>query len=222
MDRRPEPELMDSEAQTLAYAVADFSEANALFTEAFLERFPDLPEQGALIDLGCGPADICLRLAERLPKWRITGLDAGANMLRRAREAIEDHEAGERIVLELRRLPDPTLDGRRYDAVVSNSLLHHLPDPATLWRTVRQLASPGAPVQVMDLERPASPERAREIVAEYAGDAPQVLREDFLHSLHAAYTREEVRAQLESAGLGGFEVDVPSDRHWIASGTLPA
>ena len=95
MDRRPEPELMDSEAQTHAYAVADFSDANALFTESFLERFADLPAQGALIDLGCGPADICLRLAERLPAWRITGLDAGENMLRRAREAIESHDAGD-------------------------------------------------------------------------------------------------------------------------------
>ena len=78
MERRPEPELMDSEAQTVAYAEADFSESNTLFTEHFLAAFADLPDAGHMIDLGCGPADICIRLAKRLPGWRITGLDAGA------------------------------------------------------------------------------------------------------------------------------------------------
>ena len=35
MKRRPEPELMDSEAQTRAYAEADFEEFYNLFTEKF-------------------------------------------------------------------------------------------------------------------------------------------------------------------------------------------
>jgi len=69
MKRRPEPELMDSEAQTVAYAEADFNESNTLFTECFLGRFPDLPETGRLADLGCGPGDITIRLARRLPGW---------------------------------------------------------------------------------------------------------------------------------------------------------
>ena len=55
MKRRPEPELMDSEAQTAAYADADFSESNTLFTERFTSRFPGLPGRGLMVDLGCGP-----------------------------------------------------------------------------------------------------------------------------------------------------------------------
>ena len=69
MDRRPEPELMDSTAQTVAYAEADFSESNSLFVEHFLAAFTDLPARGELADLGCGPADICIRLHQRLPGW---------------------------------------------------------------------------------------------------------------------------------------------------------
>ena len=52
MKRNPEPELMDSETQTLAYAGADFNESNSLFVGRFLERFADLPEYGRLADLG--------------------------------------------------------------------------------------------------------------------------------------------------------------------------
>jgi cyclopropane fatty-acyl-phospholipid synthase-like methyltransferase len=221
MERRPEPELMDSEAQTQAYAQADFAESNSLFTECFLAAFPDLPPSGRLIDLGCGPADICIRLARRLPGWRITGLDAGPNMLRRAVEAVEASGLEDRVTLKHCRLPDPELGRHGYDAVVSNSLLHHLTDPMTLWASARQLARPTAPVSVMDLARPESAAAADALVDIYAADAPAILREDFHNSLLAAYTVDEVRQQLAQAGLAGFQVSTPSDRHWLVQGAMP-
>jgi trans-aconitate methyltransferase len=222
MDRRPEPELMDSEEQTLAYAGADFSESNSLFVERFTTAFPDLPPGGRMADLGCGPADICIRLCRRLPGWRITGLDAGANMLKRAADAIDQAGCGDSISLQLARLPDAGLGEQVYDAVVSNSLLHHLPDPATLWESLWQLAVPGAPLAVMDLRRPTSEREAERLVNEHSADAPAVLREDFYNSLLAAYTPGEVAAQLDRAGLQGLRVELPSDRHWIVTGRLPA
>jgi hypothetical protein len=48
-----------------------------------------------------------------------------------------------------------------------------------------------------------------------------VLQRDFYLSLCAAYTPDEVRAQLADAGLGHCELEVVSDRHWIAWGRLP-
>ena len=76
MKRRPEPELMDSEAQTLAYAEADFDEANSLFVDNFRNRFNELPGNGRMADLGCGPGDIAIRMATIYPGWNISGLDA--------------------------------------------------------------------------------------------------------------------------------------------------
>jgi 2-polyprenyl-3-methyl-5-hydroxy-6-metoxy-1,4-benzoquinol methylase len=221
MKRRPEPELMDSTAQTLAYAGADFSEANSLFVDHFMEAFPALPASGHLVDLGCGPADICIRLSRRLPGWRITGLDAGENMLRRATEALLEAGKNEIISLALSRLPDSGLDRRAFDAVVSNSLLHHLPEPATLWDTILKTGKPGAAVTVMDLRRPESEAAAISLVDHYAADAPPVLQEDFFNSLLAAYTPEEVELQLGRSGLGQLQVTLPSDRHWIVTGTVP-
>ncbi len=40
--------------------------------------------------------------------------------------------------------------------------------------------------------------------------------------LLAAYTVEEVRDQVSQAGLRGIDVEMASDRHWIASGRLMA
>lgn len=221
MKRIPEPELMDSEAQASAYAGADFSESNTLFTEQFLARFRELDSGGHLADLGCGPADICIRLCRALPGWRVTGLDAGPNMLRHAALAVAGAGMQDRIDLRLSHLPDPELPARSFQAVTSNSLLHHLPEPGVLWSTIQQIAAPGAAVQVMDLRRPADEDTAAELVDTYAADAPQVLKDDFYHSLLAAYTPEEVARRLKEHGHGFLEISLPSDRHWLAAGRMP-
>jgi trans-aconitate methyltransferase len=212
---------MDSEEQTLAYADADFESSNTLFTECLLATFPALPTTGLMADLGCGPADICIRIARRLPGWKIHGIDAGENMLKRAREAVEAANLAERIILRQTYLPDPEAARQAYDAITSNSLLHHLPDPMTLWSSISQLGCPRAPVLVMDLVRPESEAEAAALVDAYAADAPPILREDFYNSLLAAYTVEEIHRQLAVAGLAHFTVTRPSDRHWLVAGTLP-
>ncbi|NDY94451.1 class I SAM-dependent methyltransferase [Wenzhouxiangella limi] len=220
MQRIPEPELMDEPAQARAYAEADFSEPNQLFAEAVAGQLAG-QTPGQLVDLGCGPGDICLRIARALPDWRIVGLDAGPNMLSLAGEAVTAADLAERIELVHARLPEHGLDGR-FDAVVSNSLLHHLPDHMSLWRAVADLAAPGAYIQIMDLHRPDSVARARWLVDQHAADAPEILRQDFYNSLLAAWTIEEVRDQYEQAGLASLRLSRPTERHWMASGFLPA
>jgi len=213
---------MDSEAQTLAYAEADFNASNRLFTERFLARFTDLPASGRLADLGCGPGDITIRLARALPGWDVTGLDAGPNMLQHAERRLASEGLSGRVRFHLTHLPDLSLPTATWNAVVSNSLLHHLPQPRVLWESIIQLGARGAVVQVMDLMRPNDKEHAEHLVEHYAGDAPRVLREDFYNSLLAAYTPEEVSDQLIHVGLGHLKIESASDRHWIVSGSLAA
>ena len=220
MKRTPEQVLMDSEEQTPAYAQADFEESNSLFTREFLARFTGLAANGRMADLGCGPGDITIRLANALPGWRMTGIDAGKNMLRRAREHPGYPSVADRVSFRLAYLPDPTLPAGEWNAIVSNSLLHHLPDPQVLWMSIGQLAARGSAVQVMDLARPNSKSAAGKLVDRYADGAPEILREDFYNSLLAAYTADEVVQQLAMAGLDGLRVKTISDRHWLASGTL--
>jgi len=173
-------------------------------------------------DRGWGPGEITIRLARALPGWKVTGLDAGPHMLTHAELRLAAESLADRVRFRRSYLPDPSLEDGAWDAVVSNSLLHHLPKPQVLWQTVVRLGAPGAAVQIMDLMRPDNEKHAQALLEQYAGDAPEVLREDFYNSLLAAYTPEEVSAQLLEAGLDCFRVESPSDRHWIVSGTLAA
>jgi hypothetical protein len=82
-----------------------------------------------------------------------------------------------------------------------------------LWEAVRACAAPGAAVLVGDLRRPPSVAAARAIVAATAADAPPVLQRDFFASLCAAFEVDEVRAQLDAAGLGALRVAEVGERH---------
>lgn len=218
-ERIPEPELMDSPAQTEAYASADFSSTNQDFVDHLLQHY-QAEASGLLYDLGCGPADITIRLAKALPGWQLVGLDGGKNMLAAGQQACQQAQLAQQIQFRLSLLPDPELPEHQADAAVSNSLLHHLPAPDSLWASIRQLLKPGGYFQVMDLARPESQDAARDLVAQHAADASSVLKEDFYNSLLAAYTPEEVRAQLQQAGIKQYQLATPTDRHWIIWGRL--
>jgi 2-polyprenyl-3-methyl-5-hydroxy-6-metoxy-1,4-benzoquinol methylase len=218
MDRVLEPELMEDEEQVLAYAAADFSQENQGFVDRFRDYFPDF-SRGHLLDLGCGPGDIPIRFARALPGCRITGVDASAPMIRVAEQAVSAAGLSDRITFRCERFQD--LAGASLaDAAISNSLVHHLPNPLQFWHKLRQLVKPGAPVLVMDLIRPDSPEEAQAIVDRYASGEPDILRRDFYNSLLAAFTEDEVTSQLARMNLTRLLIDVPDDRHWVVGGII--
>ncbi len=219
MKRTPEPELMNDPAQAVAYARADFAEPHERFVSLFGERFPGLEIAGEVLDLGCGPADIAIRFARAHPRCRILGVDGAAAMLAEGERLIGAAGMDGRIRLYEACLPVEDLPGAPFDAVISNSLLHHLHDPQVLWTAVRRFARPGSPVFVMDLRRPSSPEVVEDLVKEYAAGEPAILQRDFRNSLHAAFLPEEVAEQLRRAGLD-LTVEAIGDRHLIVYGLV--
>ena len=220
MKRVLEPELMEDQAQALAYARADFAGVNQEFVDRFVETFPEF-RTGRVIDLGCGPADIPIRLARALPDIRIAAVDGSEMMLAFGQQAVDEAGLSSRIRLLHARVPDLPLPPHSFEAVISNSLLHHLPEPSVFWREVARLGKTGAAVLIMDLFRFPSPEEAKTYVERVAANEDPILKEDFYNSLLAAFTVDEVRAQL-AKDLNCLECRVISDRHWLVSGRLPS
>ncbi len=218
MDRILEPELMDDPTQVEAYAATDFSAENQGFVERFKEYFPEF-SQGKVLDLGCGPADIPIRFAKLYPACQVIGVDASAPMIQLGEQVVKQAGLADRVMLRCERYEE-VAGARIVDAVISNSLLHHLPNPLQFWQKIRQLVRPGAPVLVMDLLRPESPEAALAIVDRYAAGAPEILRRDFYHSLLAAFTEDEVTTQLARMNLTRLLLDIPDDRHWVVGGIV--
>ncbi|MBL1261938.1 MAG: class I SAM-dependent methyltransferase [Thiotrichaceae bacterium] len=224
MQRIPEADLMDDGAQAKAYAEADFSEPHENFIALFKQQWPGWDVIGRVLDLGCGTADISIRFARAFAGCEIEGVDGADEMLAYGIRAVAAAGLSKRIDLRNVYLPDETLEQPLFDAVISNSLLHHLKEPMTLWQTIsfcaKQNTDAGTPVFVMDLMRPDNQAEVLRLVERYVASEPEVLRHDFHHSLYAAYRVDEVRAQLDAAGLHQLTVQAVSDRHLVVAGLL--
>ena len=222
MQRVPEPELMDEDTQARAYSEADFAAPHERFVDLFVASLTSAKagsSSGPILDLGCGPADVTVRIAKRLPTAVVHGVDGSAAMLAYGNARVAKEGLSSRITLAQALLPrdKPPLDA--YPVIVSNSLLHHLHDPSGLWTTVKKHAAKGAHVFIGDLMRPATVADVDRLVEENSAGEPEILRRDFHASLCAAFTVDEIRAQLKDAGLA-LAVHVVSDRHLTISGTL--
>jgi SAM-dependent methyltransferase len=212
---------MDSDEQARAYAAADFSEAHQSYVTLFHATFHDRLATATALDLGCGAADVVVRFALANPRYRFHAVDGSAAMLKYARKALRRRpDLARRIKLAQAFIPKARLPRKTYDVILSSNFLHHLREPDALWQTVRRYATHGTLVFVTDLFRPHNRPAAQRLVEKYAAAEPAILQRDFLHSLLASFTVEEVRQQLIQARLGHLRIETISDRHMMISGRM--
>ena len=220
MERQPEPELMDLPEEARAYARAKFPEV----MESILARLMELAagrETARLVDLGTGPGTIPIMIAKARPGWQITAVDGAKSMLTIAGVSVKMAGVAERVKLHLADVKSTGLPEKSFDIVFCSSVVHHMPDPGPLWQEIKRLAAPGALVFVRDLRRPDSEAEAKELVKKHGGDQSELLQEEFYRSLLSAFKVEEVRQQLEAAGLRNLKVEALADRYLDVYGTMP-
>ena len=217
MIRVPEAELMDEEEQAAAYAAADLTEWHGPLVARLLERVG--PAEGCLLDVGCGTADMTVRILEACPRLTAVAVDGSAPMLARARAGLERAGLQDRVRLEHRTVPDATFE-MAFDIVMATSVLHHVGEPVAFWRWLVRCARQGGRIVVLDLHRPADLDEAHRLVRDAASEARPQLQHDFFNSLCASYTAGEIRRQLDDAGLTDFQVAPLGDAHVVAWGTV--
>jgi hypothetical protein len=100
--------------------------------------------------------------------------------------------------------------------------LHHLPDPLLFWDELKRLVklfNRATKIFIMDLFRPESIQKAKEIVDTVSGNEPEILKKDFYHSLLASFTVNEIQNQLKQSKMR-LKVEQVSERHFIIKGIL--
>src|SRR4030095_907902 len=108
---------MTDEAQTLAYATADFEQVNQGFVDRYRASFPK-GTGGKMVDLGCGPADIPVRFARALPGYTTTAVNGAEAMVLPAHRAVIAGGVTDRVQVQRPRLPMLPLPLQSFDAVV--------------------------------------------------------------------------------------------------------
>ena len=98
--------------------------------------------------------------------------------------------------------------------MISNSIVHHIPEPATVLAEMVRVTAPGGVLFVRDLLRPDDEATLRRLVELHAAGANAHQQQMFADSLHAALTLAEVRDLVATLGFDPVEVRQTTDRHW--------
>jgi ubiquinone/menaquinone biosynthesis C-methylase UbiE len=202
---------MDSAAEAADYDAMDHRQVNRQFVLDFLAQ---QPPQGEVLDVGTGTAQIPLELCRQRPGSRILAIDLSQHMLDFAQRNVNRAGLERQIQLALvdgKQLP---YSAGRFAAVISNSIVHHIPEPAAVLEELVRVVVPDGLIFVRDLLRPVDDQTVKQLVATYAADANAHQRQMFDDSLRAALSLEEIRALVRALGFPPETAHPTSDRHW--------
>jgi len=210
-----ETEAMDTLDEAVDYDAMDHAEVNRAFVDDLLEAIGRQQQLLAeVLDLGTGTALIPIELCRRQPEARVTAVDAARHMLAVGRTNVERAGLAGRIRLQqadAKRLP--YRDGQ-FSSVVSNSIVHHVPEPREVLDEAWRVAAPGGLVFFRDLFRPPDEPTLRRLVDTYAEGANEHQKQMFADSFRAALTVEEMQELVARYGQPPETVRMTSDRHW--------
>ena len=189
---------MDTVEAAEAYDAMEHGEVD----QAFVDRVVALgASTGHFLDVGTGPAQIPILLAQRCPDIHITAIDLSEEMLKIAKRHVADAGLTDRITLELvdaKTLPYPD---NTFDGLISNSIVHHIHDAIKALKEMGRVARSQGTVLIRDLIRPETPTDA------------QALRRQVRRRRHPLPTEVILRLFLRRLHHSRSQRNADTDRH---------
>jgi len=213
-----EPEVMDTLEEAVEYDAMDHRAVNESFVADLLAA-GSLGED--LLDLGTGTALIPIQLCRQDESLRVLAVDAAEQMPNLARNNIEMDSLTDRIQLDLVDAKALAYEDDRFTTVISNSIVHHIPEPRAVLAEAIRVTIPDGQLFFRDLLRPDNDAEVERLVATYAGEENERQRQMFDDSLRAALSLEEIREIVAGFGFSAESVHATSDRHWTWSARKP-
>ncbi len=90
----------------------------------------DWPENGEVLEVGCGSGLLWTSIAPLLPHLHLTLTDLSEGMLKAARSAVDPIETIELVATRACDAQDLPFPDSSFDIVVANHMLYHVPEPA--------------------------------------------------------------------------------------------
>jgi SAM-dependent methyltransferase len=102
----------------------------------------NLPEHCRILELACGPGDLWRENASRIPaSWEIVLSDFSPGMVTQAREDLAGNTHSYTFtVIDAQHI---SFENDRFDAVIANHCLYHIPDQAKAFSEIQRVLVPG-------------------------------------------------------------------------------
>jgi ubiquinone/menaquinone biosynthesis C-methylase UbiE len=218
LPRTLEPELMDTAEDAREYDAMDHAAVNDVFVADLLQALgKQIEKEISVLDLGTGTALIPIELCRRSRSVCVVAVDAARHMLDLGRKNIQAAGMTGRITLGLADAKLFPAAEAVFDAVISNSILHHIPEPRQVIATAVRLTATNGLLFHRDFCRPESKAEVDRLVEQYAAGATSYQKSLFAESFHAALTLAEMQSLVAEFGFATESVRMTSDRHWTWS-----
>jgi ubiquinone/menaquinone biosynthesis C-methylase UbiE len=211
LQRVLEPEVMDTREEARDYDAMDHGAVNRLFVADFLAVWDG---GNPILDVGTGTAQIPLELCRHASAARVVAIDRAQEMLCVAQDNVRRAALEERLHLEVCDAKSMPYGDHSFAAVISNSIVHHIPEPHRVLAEMLRVLRLGGTLLVRDLRRPPDETALQQLVDQYAGAASPHQQQMFRDSLHAALSLAEIRQLVAGLGRDSSSVQQTSDRHW--------
>lgn len=116
----------------------------------------NLGDQGHVLDLATGTADLAILIARRVPGTRVTGMDPSKNMLAVGQEKLVAGGLTDRIQLALGEAESLPFDSATFDAVSIAFGIRNVADRARGLSEMARVTKPGGRVAILELSEPRS------------------------------------------------------------------
>jgi ubiquinone/menaquinone biosynthesis C-methylase UbiE len=144
----------------------------------------------------------------------VLAVDMAASMLDLAVYNVAAAGLDERIQINQADAKQLGFQDQMFDVVISNSIIHHIPEPTMCLQEMQRVTREGGTLFVRDLMRPEDRETLSQLVETYTGDETRYSQKLFADSLQAALSLDEIREMVQQLGFDPHSVKATSDRHW--------
>ena len=231
MERRAEPELMNTKDQVDSYSAADFSKGEIKFVKLIKNYLKKnnihLTPNDLIVDLGCGPGNISEKLSIMWPNTDVIGIDGSKEMILRAesnKKISPNQEKLKKLSYIHYDIKDFELNiispKKEISLLVSNSLIHHIEYLDDFFKTIIRLSNDETINFHKDLKRPIDEKSALELKAKCSSKFNDVLTNDYYASLKASYTYKELKSFTLENDLLSLEVFEEGEQYLMVYGKV--
>jgi SAM-dependent methyltransferase len=180
-------------------ALADSLELDAAITMPIVDQLLGSPLVSSalhVLDVGCGPGVVSVRLAQDRPRRSVTAIDSSEPLLDRVRRRATDAGMGDRVVTLVGDLDHALPGTEAADLVWASMVLHHVTDPGATLERLRDRLVPGGVLVMVEF-----------------GNAPTILGRDNQLVIDGTWTRFQTAAAAsltERLGFDPVSIDWPA------------
>jgi ubiquinone/menaquinone biosynthesis C-methylase UbiE len=132
----------------------------------FDQVLAETPADADVLEVGCGPGGLWRHNLARVPKsWRVVMTDLMPGMIEEARAALSSECSLKFEVMDVQCL---ALPDARFDTVIANHMLYHVPDLPRGLREIRRVLRPGGKL-IAATNSEAHMHRMKELAGEFMG-----------------------------------------------------